>query len=407
MATSKPQKIPPKPHLPKGSTGIRLGLKNGRWRFRAVVKIQGRQVTGPYREDFGSAHADWLGLVGRRNAPPRVVRTLAQGLAAALAAQEQRGRAGKNSQQSTQLVAAALLRAWDGDLPLEGIDAGELDWYVSHATKGGRALATVVEKDLPMLRQAMRAGGATWPAGFTAPRKPRRHMAVLTSDELVQILDRVRREVFHDRLGRRFGVPARERHADLIEFLWLTGLRVGEAARLSVADIDLPRCSLTVRNHKDAGAVLGVSQDVVVLGEQSRDLLCRLVAAAAPRRAEQRKKNVPPARLLLWPGGMDQIARTLHTLKRRLGEPRLCGRTLRHSFVSATLKLTGDLAATRDLARHRSVQTTARYVHALTQQQSSVRSALAESVKSGRTPPDDRPAHPGASPDRPGSADGS
>lgn len=379
----KRSKVPPQPHT--DLRGVRVLFRAGRWRYRAAITVEGKRIVGPLREDPESAHRDYLGLAARATAPVRAVVTLQQGLQAVLAEQQARGRASERSRASTASVCEALLRAWEPDLVLADLTAEDLDWYVTSAVGAGRSLTTVIEKDLPVLRGALKSAGIRWPAEFSTPRKPRRVMAVLTSDEVARLLEGVRSRPIRDRRGNPLSLAARAHHADIMELLYLTGLRAGELARITVADIDLSRCTIKVRNHKDAGAALQASEETLALGEESRDLLARLVASAAPA-ARARGDGQRPASMRLIPGGELYLSTMFARWAKRLGEPRLCGRTLRHSFVSATLQLTGDLAMTRDLARHRSVQTTARYVHALTQQQRETRAALAGLLKASQTP---------------------
>jgi integrase len=374
-ARKKPIPTKPKP----GLRGVRPVFCGQRWQFRAVATFEGRRVVGPLRDDAGSAHRDYLGLRERCTTPTGPVLTLAEGLAAVLGEQRARGRASERSRNSTKLICEALMRAWKPEMLLSDINAEELNWYVRTAGDNGRNTTTILEKDLPTLRAALKAGNFRWPTEFAAPRRPRRTMSVLTSNEVAHLLQRIRTEEFRHEYDYPLDLSSRALHADLIELLYLSGLRLGELCRLTAADVDTFHCTLTVRNHKDAGSTLQASTEHVVLSQHSRDLLARLVARAAPASQKSVRKRLPAkglGSLLLVPGGESYMNTMFARWKERLGEPRLCGRTLRHSFVSASLQITGDLAATRDLARHRSVQTTSRYVHALTQRQSATRAAL-------------------------------
>jgi integrase len=310
-------------------------------------------------------------LVADRQAPVQVVVTLGEGLAAVLAEQAMRGRASPRSRAATEATTRVLLSAWQPELPLASITSRELDWYLQAAIAKGRSITSVLQKDIPLLRRAMMLGGASWPVDWVRPRLPRRPMSVLTPQEVRLILDRLREPTAPDPASqvRATWLDARAHHADLIELLWLTGLRSGELARLTLGDVDPQRCCLRVTNHKDAG-VLDASVDEIQLPESAQALLERLVARAkggSSRPADSRK---------LIPGGEHFLDLALKRIGARLGEPRLSGRTLRHSFVSAVLQTTGDMALTRDLARHRSVATTTRYVHALQGDQRAARAAL-------------------------------
>ncbi len=227
----------------------------------------------------------------------------------------------------------------------------------------GRALSTVVQKDLPLLKRAFQAAELDWQMGVRRPRLPRRPMPYYEPEEFSRLLVRMRTEEFRDKRGLVQKLPSRGWHADLAEFLATTGARAGELARLRPVDFDLGGWTVDIVNNKHAGAA-AASIDRLQLDPARGDLYRRLIRHASPGILKDHE-GVPREEVLILPAGESSWTSICRHWKRRLGDPKLCGRTLRHTFVSAVLRVTGDPAAARELGRHRSAETTMRYVHAL------------------------------------------
>lgn len=62
---------------------------------------------------------------------------------------------------------------------------------------------------------------------------------------------------------------------------------------------------------------------------------------------------------------MNTISNLCRHWKRRLKEPRLCARILRHSFCTTQLAAGVPLNPVQSLMGHRSIRSTDRYVHAI------------------------------------------
>lgn len=331
-------------------TGVRRLEKGGRDRYRATCTVDGRRIVGTLRDDPNTAHRDYLRLIEERDRPPRVVTTLEDGLAAAMAHKRAQGVAKERSLAASRTVCRVLLEAWRHDAPLSDvITADQINWYIKAAQGRGRDLRTIKEKDLPMLKLAAKKGGIEWPIGIRPIRLPKKARKFFDPDELVELVERVRNEPIRWKSGRNKGklrdFPARERAADIVEVFACTGIRAAEFARMVVGDIDLRRRAIVVGNAKDVG-----NEDLISLPKTLDGPVRRLIAGADERGR-------------IMPGGEPSLSTLFERWQQRLEEPRLCGRTLRHSFLTMVQFDTGDLAATREAGRHASLKTTSIYVH--------------------------------------------
>lgn len=390
MASTATTPRAPKPATPAGLRNVRPRWLAGRWRWRAVLTIDGRRLVGPTRDTPQQAARDVPRIEAEAKRPAVSPVTLGEALGSVLAWQAARGQASARSRAALGSVVRAILRHLPEGAPVGSLGAFELVTYAREAQAAGRAARTIAEKDLPTLREAFRLAGAPWPHGIKPPRVPRRPMAFFRAEELAPILARLREPA--PSLGA--GEPAEELaggrflHADLLELLFLTGLRVGELARLRLGDLDPVACELRVLNHKDAGHA-APTVDRVVLPLEAGPLLARLKArAACAFRGQQGRRATPEAEAaaLLVPGGEHFLSCMFGRLRARFAEPRLNGRALRHSFVSAALAATGDLAAARDMARHRNVSTTGLYVHALQDPARAARGAMLATLNPSTVP---------------------
>jgi integrase/recombinase XerD len=174
--------------------------------------------------------------------------------------------------------------------------------------------------------------------------------------------DRPRREVFsREEVGRFLdGIDPYEplglRDRTLFELLYGTGLRCGEAAGLTVGDIDLPARLLKVKKGKfDKERVVPIAQ--VALTFLTHYLEGR----------ESSGESVFPGRR----GGLSRsgIARRFDKWRKASGVMRkgLCVHSLRHSIATHLLENGADLRYVQALLGHESIETTELYTHALTE----------------------------------------
>ncbi|MHC4376948.1 MAG: hypothetical protein ACYS26_10155 [Planctomycetota bacterium] len=222
---------PKKPRRKQSLQGIKCVFSAGRWRWRACVKVAGKQTVGQLRETQEQAHADYLEL--RRTLLPVVGReaqlgTLGDALDAYL---EERERTDSSRAMFTHRSQAKyLLGAWPRELPLSALELEYLQAFVDGAVRQGRNPNTV-RKDLHLLRRLFARAGLAFPEGLAIPPAPRPQTHYLEPEEFVELVQRIRSYRGDlDKLGRRKVVRQQERDAALVMFLGCTGIRLGWCA---------------------------------------------------------------------------------------------------------------------------------------------------------------------------------
>jgi len=145
---------------------------------------------------------------------------------------------------------------------------------------------------------------------------------------------------------------ANPRHRMFFTTIYATGLRLSEARRLEVADLDSARQTVRVRQGK------GRKDRYVMLSPRLLELL------------RQYWKAYRPARLL-FPGMDPERPLAERTLQDALREarqkaglsPQVTAHTLRHCFASHLLEAGVNVRVIQLLLGHASLKTTARYTH--------------------------------------------
>ena len=171
------------------------------------------------------------------------------------------------------------------------------------------------------------------------PKKPRSLPVVLSPAEVVQFLD---------------GVKAAKHHA-ILTTCYAAGLRVSEAARLTVSAIDSERMALRIAQGK---------------GQKGR------YGMLSPKLLEVLRAwwQVDRPRHWLFPGERPEKPITRNAVGRacrvaarraRLAKP-VSPHALRHAFAVHLLEAGTDLRTIQLLLGHRSLQTTARYLQVAT-----------------------------------------
>ena len=344
-----------RPNKPKRRfPGISAVWSEGAWKWRALVRVDGKQVVGTYRAEQEDAYADRQRMESTRALLPREILTLKAAIDAVIADATRRGLPADTVTKTFRAHGNYLLKFWHSDTPLTRIDSREIEWFIAEARKAvdeegkakhPRSPNTLKQKDLPLLRRCFEIAGLPTPA-FASPKMVPPELRFFEMREVAAILARIRSEEFRDKHDNVIVITARERHADLLQLVAQSGVRPGELGRITGADVDLKTKRIRIREPKD----------------RSNPRYIEITPGLLPI-VERLKPPDPDA--LLVPGGMNTISNLCRHWKRRLKEPRLSGRILRHSFCTAQLAAGASLNQVQSLMGHRSIRSTDRYVHAI------------------------------------------
>ena len=247
---------------------------------------------------------------------------------------------------------ALLVERYGGPLPgPAAIDALTIRGFVARLHKGGLARSSVARKLSAVrsfLKHAVRLGVIdTSPAeGVPTPKQPKLLPKNLTVDEVFTLLDRID----GDDLAAR-------RDRAILEFLYATGLRVGELTALDLDDVD------------HAGGLVralgkGNKERIVPFGAKAKASLLAWLSASERLRGGGR----PMSALFLNLRGSRLTDRSVRRiLDRRMREAALAAHVsphaLRHTFATHMLGAGADLRAIQELLGHASLSTTQRYTH--------------------------------------------
>ena len=256
-----------------------------------------------------------------------------------------------------------------------------------------------------------------WMGDIGRPRTDRRVPAVLSQAEVARLFD---------------ALAAQPRHGAVLlllaQLLYGTGLRLLEALRLRVKDLEFDQRAIIVRQGKGAkdrvvmlpasidGALLAHLADVKVQWQADRAAglpgvhLPHALARKYPRAAEsfawhwvfpQAELSVDPRTDLRrrhhQPEGFFQRAFKRALADAGIGKP-ATPHTLRHSFATHLLQAGHDIRTVQELLGHADVSTTMIYTHVLRMGGHAVASPLdrlaGDSLMAGAVP---RPPHPASS----------
>lgn len=387
-----------KPKIKYPGVRARWAKNRGAWVFRGVVKIDGRQRVGPTRLTQEEASDDYRKLKAQGQSTPWHVSTIGEAIEMVVRDAENRGVPATTIERTYRCHARYILKWFQPDARVAQLKRSEILWFINSAKEAGRHPNTLIQKDLPLIGSILKAAGL--PNIVPEIRTDLRHtlkreepqMHFFEPDEVRDILHRMRNGVFrrttircqvracgHEfsatiedrdgdqpkrcpacgsefsvrsrKRGRQIEIQSRERDADLVELIALTGLRPGELGRIQLGQIDHTRKVVRIKS-KDKGHPRNV--DIVGRLEPIFDKLC----ADARDRAEGNWNTEPLVR-----DSMNRIGNLCRRWKDRLAEPRLSGRTLRHSFVTGLLYSGARTVEAKGLAGHRNLSTTDRYTH--------------------------------------------
>jgi integrase/recombinase XerC len=188
-----------------------------------------------------------------------------------------------------------------------------------------------------------------------APKAKKLLPRFLTPEQAAALVEAPARRA-EPRRQRRPAESARDRA--LLELLYGTGLRVGEAVALDLDDVG--GGEVRVRHGK------GDKERRVPLGEKAREAVADYLAER-PRLAHPRSAKLDGSALFVTRRGarmgQREVRRILDGWAGRAGVPRTHPHALRHSYATHLLGSGADLRAIQELLGHASLKTTARYAH--------------------------------------------
>ena len=252
----------------------------------------------------------------------------------------------------SQLGSYLAKEYFDGpDFRVDAIDALAVRGFVAHLHREGLGKTSVARKLSAVrsfLRHEVRMGRIEEnpAAAVPTPRTPKHLPKTLTVDETFALLDGIPEDG-----------PAGLRDRAILEFLYATGLRVGELVALDLEDVDLSGCLVRVLGK-------GRKERVVPFGSKAASTLrAWLLAAGALRGAGDGSEAV----FLNLRGGRLTDRSVRRILDRRIREAavrsRISPHALRHSFATHMLGAGADLRAIQEMLGHASLSTTQRYTH--------------------------------------------
>jgi len=237
----------------------------------------------------------------------------------------------------------------------EGIDLPTLRSWLAKSASTGRSRATLARRAAAVrtfTRFLVRSGRAAVDQGAAlgTPRAGRRLPAILRQDQAAALLD--------IEVGRAAGgEPVELRDHAILELLYATGIRVGEACGLDIDDLEVDRRVLRVFGK-------GSKERVVPVGLPALRATTAWIERGRPMLAGERSGTA----LFLGERGRridPRIVRGLvhDRLTGLVGAPNLGPHGLRHSAATHLLEGGADLRTVQELLGHARLATTQIYTH--------------------------------------------
>ncbi|WP_413251004.1 tyrosine recombinase XerC [Sinomonas flava] len=254
------------------------------------------------------------------------------------------------SDLASMLASAAGDGAWD----LSGIDLAMLRRWLGRQSDSGLSRATLARRASSVrafMAWALREGRveADPALRLAAPKRDKHLPAVLHREQAARLVESAAGAASE-------GDPVAVRDLALVEFLYATGVRVGELVGLDVDDLDFERRTARILGK-------GNKERTVPFGEPASAALTRWLAV---RHALASAASGPALFLGRRGGrlGQRQARDVVDRALRALGDTSASGpHALRHTAATHLLDGGADLRSVQELLGHASLATTQLYTH--------------------------------------------
>lgn len=309
--------------------------------FRAVVQVHGKRTYGPTVPTPEEA-AQWAASFKGAQVPGLVL-TLDDGIERLNADLRQTGAADETFGFYADHL-ASVVDHFGATCPLHRIDAPSVRRFIEAQQDNGLCNGTIGKRINAIgriLKLAVRDGYLPHDpiANLQRPKHRQKRFRAWSPEEVYDIIDRM----LAWKTTKRSGLLEQQRDADLVELLFLTGMRRTEVSRLTATDVDLARREITIHG-KTAGRRIPIAKDL------------------EPTMVRILRRVKPDLRLFPTPSAISWVFLAWSRTD-RLGLRGFSPHSMRHSFASACAAQGVTPYVLKDLLGHRRIEQVLTYYH--------------------------------------------